>query len=80
VTFLGEPAEAGRAALLESGEARAAEPFGPVALAALAASPLVRTNRAGGTGVAFEASVRGLEPSSGGVPLLSGVWLTTIGS
>jgi peptide/nickel transport system substrate-binding protein len=79
VTFVGASAEAERLELLRSGEAKVAEPFGPRALASVAAVPLLRVREEGGTGVGFEASVRGLESGSGGVPLLSGVWLTTIG-
>jgi ABC-type transport system substrate-binding protein len=80
VTFRASPSEAGRVELLTSGEAKVAEPFAPAALASLAAQPLLRVlPSGGGTGVGFEASVRGLEPLSGGVPLLSRVWLTTIG-
>lgn len=80
VAFVPVPSEPDRLELLRSGGAQVAEPFGPASLAAIASEPLLRARSAGtgsgASGIGLEASVRGID--SAAVPVLSGVWLTTI--
>lgn len=76
VTFVDAPAAPERVALLEAGDAEVADAIGPRRLAAISADPLLRS-RGGPGGIAYVASVRGLEPPPA-IPALSGVWLTNI--
>lgn len=77
LAFVAEPSAAGRVELLRAGEAEVAEPVGAGLGEALAEDPLLRLARGPGGGIGFEASVRGLQAGSA-VPVLSGVWLTTL--
>jgi ABC-type transport system substrate-binding protein len=76
IAFVPAPSEPDRLELLQEGDAEIAEPLGREALQAIGSDPLLRSSRAGGVGIGYEASVRGLDPAA--VPVLSGVWLTTI--
>ncbi|HEX2358217.1 MAG TPA: ABC transporter substrate-binding protein [Solirubrobacterales bacterium] len=76
ISFIVAPSGAGRLGLLQGGDAQVAEPLGPAELGAIASEPLLRSSQAGGVGIGYEASVRGLDPVA--VRLLSSVWLTTI--
>jgi peptide/nickel transport system substrate-binding protein len=77
VAFVEEPVAAERAARLVDGGAQAAEAVGASGLDVIAGDPLVRTE-GGPNGIAYVASVRGLEAPPA-VPRLSAVWLTNIG-
>jgi peptide/nickel transport system substrate-binding protein len=81
VEFVRIPTAAERVARLSAGEAQVAEPLGRGEAAAVVADPLLRAVPLGaGAGFAgMEASVRGF-PAGPGIPALSAVWLTRIGS
>jgi peptide/nickel transport system substrate-binding protein len=69
-----------RVGALEEGQVQAADEIGRDAVHALGAQPLLTYQRAGGQPyIGLERSVRGIG-ASGGVPLLSGAWLTTVGA
>jgi peptide/nickel transport system substrate-binding protein len=74
------PDQAERLELLRSGQVQAADALDRASVRRLRRQPLL-TYAGGGTGsfVGLERSVRGIE-SAGEAPLLSGVWLTTIGA
>lgn len=78
VAFVAAPTGADRLRLLRSGEVQVAEPLGPPARRALAPDPLLTAIGRGQRGIGMESSVRGFE-SARGVPLLSAIWLTTLG-
>jgi peptide/nickel transport system substrate-binding protein len=69
-----------RLMLVRRGQAQVAERLGPAQVASLRRDPLL-TALPGADGVALglERSVRGID-SAGGIPALSGVWLTRIGT
>ena len=77
VAVVEEPVAAERAALLVNRGALAAEAVGATGLRVIADDPLIRVE-GGRDGVAYVASVRGLEGPPA-LPRLSGVWLTNIG-
>jgi ABC-type transport system substrate-binding protein len=77
VSFVRAPGVARRIALLRAGDAQIAGPLPAAALTRIAADPLLSSVRRVGGGVGIEASVRGLDPAQR-LPLLSGVWLTTL--
>jgi peptide/nickel transport system substrate-binding protein len=68
-----------RLTLLRRGEVQVAERLGPAELAGLRRDPLL-TEQQGpdGTALGLERSIRGIAP--GEIPVLSGVWLTRVGS
>ena len=76
VSFVEAPTAAGRTELLENGSVQVAEALGARGLRTIAADPLLRVE-GGREGVAYVASVRGLDPPPA-LPRLSGVWLTNI--
>jgi peptide/nickel transport system substrate-binding protein len=75
--FIRHGTVAARAAALREGEAQVAGPLPPALLRSLASDPLLSAVPGLAGGLATEASVRGLDPALP-LPLLSGVWLTTI--
>lgn len=77
VAFVEEPVAAERAELLLNGGAQAADAVGATGLREIADDPLIRVE-GGRDGVAYVASVRGLEGPPA-LPRLSAVWLTYIG-
>jgi peptide/nickel transport system substrate-binding protein len=77
VSFVRARTTAARVRLLGAGEAQIAGPLPAAALRRLAAEPLLSAVPRAGGGVGTEASVRGLDPAQR-LPLLSGVWLTTL--
>ncbi len=68
---------AAREAALRAGEVQIAGQLPPAALRAVDRDPLLRAVPGLGGGIGAEASVRGLDPTLP-LPLLSGVWLTTL--
>ena len=77
VAFVEAPAATERAALLRARDAEVADAVGSAGLRAIAEDPLLRS-RGGREGVAYVASVRGLDAPPA-LPRLSAVWLTNIG-
>jgi peptide/nickel transport system substrate-binding protein len=75
--FIRHGTVAGRAAALREGEAQVAGPLPRGLLRSLASDPLLSAVPGLAGGLATEASVRGLDPALP-LPLISGVWLTTI--
>jgi peptide/nickel transport system substrate-binding protein len=75
--FIRRAADAARSTALRDGEAQVAGPLPPALLRSLASDPLLSAVPGLAGGLATEASVRGLDPALP-LPLLSGVWLTTI--
>jgi hypothetical protein len=67
----------GRVLALRDGAAQVAGPLPPALLREVAADPLLSAVPGLAGGLGAEASVRGLDPELP-LPLLSGVWLTTI--
>lgn len=77
VLFVEAPIPADRTELLQNGSVQVAEALGASGLTAIAADPFLRV-KGGREGLAYVASVRGLDPPPA-LPRLSGVWLTNIG-
>ena len=78
VGFTAVPGKARRLELLRSGAVEVAQPLGGTGSDAVADDPLLRSSGSGAEAISYEASVRGLDQGSV-PPLLSTVWLTTIG-
>lgn len=77
VSFLRAPALAARVGLLRAGAAQIAGPLPAASQRRLASDPLLGAVPRTGGGLGVEASVRGLDPAQP-LPLLSGLWLTTL--
>jgi peptide/nickel transport system substrate-binding protein len=77
VRFVSPRSPARRAERLRDGAVQIAGPLPAAVLAALRADPLLSAVPGTGGGVGISASVRGLAPAQR-LPLLSGVWLTTL--
>ena len=71
------PSVAARDTALRTGEVQMAGPLPPPVLRSLDQDPLLRAVPGVAGGIGTEASVRGLDPALP-LPLLSGVWLTTL--
>lgn len=77
VAFMRRVTATGRALALRDGDAQVAGPLPPALLRDVAADSLLSAVPGLAGGLGAEASVRGLDPGLP-LPLLSGVWLTTI--
>ena len=75
VTFVVAPQPGQRLRLLKQGAVQVADPLGQVGLRAADRDPLLLTAGGPVSGIGLEGSVRGID-SAGGIPVLSGVWLT----
>jgi peptide/nickel transport system substrate-binding protein len=77
VVFVRAPNEDERLRLLADGDAQVADPLSRAGLATLETEPLLTAIDGPAGGLGLRSSVRGID-SAVGVPLLSGVWLTSL--